>query len=69
MILKVDKMSISAIYRKGVIKPLIELDLKENERIEIEIKRKRTDPVNNLLGIIRVKDPDVKELIASEEWY
>lgn len=62
-------MTISAVYRKGVIKPLVEVDLKENEKIEIEIKRKNTDPVGNLLGIIKVKDPHIKELIASEEWY
>ncbi len=62
-------MPIAAVYRKGVIKPLEKLDLKEEEEIEIEIKRKEQDPVDNLLGIIKVKDPDVKELIASEEWY
>ncbi|MDI6655442.1 MAG: antitoxin family protein [Candidatus Hydrothermarchaeota archaeon] len=62
-------MPISAVYRKGVIKPLVEVDLKENEKIEIEIKRKKSDPVDNLLGIIKIKDPNVKELIASEEWY
>ncbi|MFH1773978.1 MAG: antitoxin family protein [Methanobacteriota archaeon] len=62
-------MPISAVYRKGVIKPLVEVDLKENEKIEIEIKRKKSDPVDNLLGIIKVKDPSIKELIASEEWY
>jgi len=32
-------MTIEAIYHKGVIKPLETLDLKENEKIEIEIKR------------------------------
>jgi predicted DNA-binding antitoxin AbrB/MazE fold protein len=32
-------MTIEAIYYKGVIKPLETLDLKENEKIEIEIKR------------------------------
>jgi len=62
-------MSIPAIYKKGVIKPMIKVDLKENEKIEIEIKRKKTNPVDNLSGIIKIKDPDVKELIASEEWY
>lgn len=62
-------MPIAAVYRKGVIKPLKKLDLKEDEKIEIEIKRRKQDPVDTLLGIIKVKDPDVKELIASEEWY
>jgi len=32
-------MPISAVYKKGVIKPLEKLDLAENEEIEIEIKR------------------------------
>ena len=32
-------MPISAVYKKGVIKPLEKLDLAENEKIEIEIKR------------------------------
>ncbi len=32
-------MSISAVYKKGVILPLEKLDLAENENIEIEIKR------------------------------
>ncbi len=32
-------MSISAVYKKGVIMPLEKLDLAENENIEIEIKR------------------------------
>ncbi len=62
-------MSISAVYKRGVIRPLVKVDLKENEKIEIEIKREKTNPVDNLLGIIKVKDPSVKELIASEEWY
>ncbi len=35
-------MSISAIYEKGIIKPLERLDLEDNEEIEIEIKRKKT---------------------------
>ena len=62
-------MSISAVYRKGVIKPLDEVNLNENEKIEIEIKRRKPDPVDNLQGIIKVKDPGVKELIESDEWY
>ena len=68
-VLKGENMPISAVYKKGVIKPLVEVDLKENEKIEIEIKRKKFNPVDSLLGIIKVKDPNVKELIASEEWY
>jgi predicted DNA-binding antitoxin AbrB/MazE fold protein len=35
-------MSISAVYEKGIIKPLVKLELEEKEEIEIEVKRKKT---------------------------
>jgi len=62
-------MPIDAVYRKGVIKPMKKLDLREDEEIEIEIRRKKHDPVGTLRGIIKVKNSDVRELLASEEWY
>ncbi|MCS4542285.1 MAG: DUF104 domain-containing protein [Euryarchaeota archaeon] len=61
-------MPISAVYRKGVIKPLIEVDLKENEEIEIEIKRKKS-VVDELAGLIKAKPEIVDEVVENEELY
>lgn len=58
-------MSISAVYSKGVIKPLITLDLKENEAIEIEIKRKKS-VVDEITGAIKI-DPKIAKKIAESD--
>ncbi len=68
MILKVDKMSISAVYRKGVIKPLEKLDLAENEKIEIEIKKKKSI-VDEISGKLKLKQDIIDELVESEDVY
>jgi predicted DNA-binding antitoxin AbrB/MazE fold protein len=58
-------MSISAVYRKGVIKPLVEVDLKENEEIEIKIKRKKS-VVDEITGAIKI-DPGLAKKIAESD--
>ncbi len=59
-------MPITAIYRKGVIKPLKKLDLKENEEIEIEIKRKKS-VVDEITGAIKIDPKLAKKIAESDE--
>ena len=61
-------MSISAVYRKGVIKPLEKLDLAENEKIEIEIKKKKSI-VDEISGKLKLKQDIIDELVESEDVY
>ncbi len=58
-------MPIAAVYRKGVIKPLVEVNLKENERIEIEIKRKKS-LVDEITGIIKIDSKLAKKIAESD---
>lgn len=61
-------MPISAVYRKGVIKPLVEVDLKENEKIEIEIKRKVKKNFESFHGKLELKEETANEIIEMEAW-
>ncbi|MBE8539383.1 antitoxin AF2212-like protein [Geoglobus acetivorans] len=45
-------MGIKAKYEKGVLKPLEELNLKEGEEVEIEIRRKKAD-ILKYAGILK----------------
>jgi predicted DNA-binding antitoxin AbrB/MazE fold protein len=60
------EMPIAAVYRKGVIKPLEKLDLKENEEIEIEIKRKAG--FEKFHGRLEVDEKTADEIIEMEIW-
>ncbi len=66
MTLKADKMSISAVYKKGMIKPLEKLDLVENEKIEIEIKRKVG--FEKFYGKLELEEKTADEIIEMEIW-
>jgi len=59
-------MSISAVYRKGVIKPQVEVDLNENEEIEIQIKRKKS-VVDEITGAIKIDPRLAKKIAESDE--
>jgi len=59
-------MPISAVYRKGVIKPLDKIELEENERIEIEIKRKKSI-VDEITGAIKIDPKLAKKIAESDE--
>lgn len=59
-------MPISAVYRKGVIKPLEKLDLKEDEKIEIEIKRKAD--FEKFHGRLELEEKTADEIIEMEIW-
>jgi len=61
-------MPIPAVYKKGVIKPMVNVDLKENERIEIEIKRKKEPIVKTKIEVpedivIDIAEKDLEELV------
>lgn len=62
------KMPIDAVYRKGIIKPMKKLDLKENEEIEIEIKRKKS-VVDEISGKMMLKQEIIDELVEGEDTY
>ena len=58
---------IEAVYENGVIKPLERVNLKEGERIRVEIRMRVVDEV---AGILKVSDEKVKrafELIDNGE--
>jgi len=59
-------MSISAVYEKGVIKPLVGLDLEEHEEIEIEVKRKRV--FEKYYGKLELDEKTADEIIETEVW-
>jgi len=59
-------MPISAVYRKGVIKPLDKIELEENEKIEIDIKRKKK--FENFHGKLELKEKIADEIIEAEVW-
>lgn len=60
-------MPIDAVYRKGVIKPMKKLDLREDEEIEIEIRRKR-EVADELRGSIKGDKKRIDELVEVEVW-
>lgn len=59
-------MSISAIYHKGMIKPLENLGLEEYEEIEIEIKRKNI--FEKFHGKLELDEKTADEIIEMEVW-
>ncbi|RLI84434.1 MAG: hypothetical protein DRO98_08575 [Archaeoglobales archaeon] len=59
-------MRIKARYENKVLKPLEELNLKEGEEVEIEIKKK--DPIKKLEGLIKLTNQEwVDEIIESPD--
>ena len=61
-------MPIAAVYRKGVIKPMEKLDLRENEEIEIVIKRKKS-VVDEISGKMKLKQKIIDDLVEGEDVY
>lgn len=61
-------MPIAAVYRKGVIKPMEKLDLRENEEIEIVIKRKKSI-VDEISGKMKLKQEIIDDLVEGEDIY
>jgi predicted DNA-binding antitoxin AbrB/MazE fold protein len=59
-------MSISAIYEKGMIKPLVKLGLDECEEIEIEIKRRNI--FEKFHGKLELDEKTADEIIDMEVW-
>ena len=56
-------MKTKAIYEDGVLKPLEKIELKENEEILVEIKKRRTK------GILKVDPKIVDDVIENEEFF
>jgi len=57
-------MQMKAIYGDQVLKPLVKLDLRENEEILITIKKHRISE-----GILRVDSEIVDEVVENEELF
>ncbi|MBA7530501.1 hypothetical protein ES705_22709 [subsurface metagenome] len=54
-----------AIYEEGILKPLGKLDLKEGEKVEIEVKK---SPFERLEGMIKISNKKwVDEIIESPD--
>ncbi|HET7090531.1 MAG TPA: antitoxin AF2212-like protein [Anaerolineae bacterium] len=59
--------SVTAIYQKGMLKPLSSLPLVENERVEVSITRSETNnrPVLTLSGVWKgLGDPSYEDIVA-----
>ena len=50
-------MEVGRIYGKGVLRPLRRIRLKEKERVDVKIERKRT--LDDFFGILRGESIDV----------
>lgn len=50
-------MEVECVYEKGVLRPLRRIRLKEKERVDVKIERKRT--LDNFFGILRGESIDV----------
>jgi predicted DNA-binding antitoxin AbrB/MazE fold protein len=57
-------MRIKAIYKNNVLKPLENLDLKEGEEVEIEVRRSMKD----FHGKMEIRKEIADELIEMELW-
>ena len=57
-------MIIKAVYEDNVLKPLEPVDLEENEKILIEIKKHRISK-----GILKVDSEIIDEVIENEEFF
>ncbi len=58
-------MKIKVRYERGVLKPLGKLSLREGEEVEVEIKRKPIDKLEELVKISNVKW--IEEIIESPD--
>ncbi len=64
-IMKGGLMLVKAIYKNNVLKPLEELDLKDGDLVEIEVKK---NPVDQLYGIIKIQNKQwLDEIIESPD--
>ena len=58
-------MGIKARYEKGVLKPLEELNLREGEEVEIEIKRKKAE-ILKYAGILKdLSDEEIEMFLEA----
>ena len=58
-------MLVKAVYENDDLRPLEKLDLKEGDRVEIEVKK---DAVDRLGGLVKISQRDViDEIIESPE--
>ncbi|MGD0953902.1 MAG: antitoxin family protein [Methanotrichaceae archaeon] len=58
-------MLVKAVYENDVLRPLEKLDLKEGDRVEIEVKK---DAEDRLGGLVKISQRDVvDEIIESPE--
>lgn len=59
------KIKVKARYDGKVLKPLTEVDLREGEEVEIEIKKKRV--ADKTFGLIPLDHEDIEEIIEDTE--
>jgi predicted DNA-binding antitoxin AbrB/MazE fold protein len=57
-------MGVKAVYKKGALRPLKPLKLKEGQRVEIELKE---SVVSKTFSISKVSDDIIEEIIESTE--
>jgi predicted DNA-binding antitoxin AbrB/MazE fold protein len=56
---------IRAVYSGGVFKPLVNVNLPEGEKVEIEIKEQKVKKITSLRGIwkgIQITEEDIKKV-------
>ena len=55
---------IRAVYSRGVFKPLVKVNLREGEKVEIEIREQKVKKITSLRGIwrgIQINEEDIVE--------
>lgn len=57
-------MGIKVVYRKGILKPLEPINLKEGEQLEVELKKKT---VSKTYSTSKVNDRIIEDIIESTE--
>ena len=55
---------IEAVYENGVFKPLQKVDLREGEKVKVEVKK---SVVESVAGILKVDDKEVKRALEIVE--
>jgi len=58
-------MTTKAIYEEGILKPLGNMDLKEGEEVEIEVKKASVEEFH---GKMRIDKEIADEIVGMEIW-
>lgn len=61
-------MKVRAVYECNMLRPLGDLNLKEGEEVEIEVKEVMKNPIEEFYGKIKIPKELADEIINMETW-